>query len=402
MQEHTDLDSAPQPSKFRIHWVRIAVAIAILVVIVIVGALAFRRPTDSATSVVANGSVEATEIVLSAKVPGRLSAVNVDEGQTVALGAVVARIDSDDVLAQARAADAQVAAASAQVVSASINVTQVRRQSAEATLMQAYAGATTTATVAQALEAVATAQHGVHAANAALIKSRDDLARMSSLYRSGAISAMQYDAYRTAYEGASAQDEQARHALGQAQAAAGQAQAGNYQLAIRSEDVAAANDQIRNAQAALDIARAQLALARAQRAQVTAAQADTILRAPTSGTVLRVIAHAGEVVAAGAPVLTMADLGKLYVRVYVSEQDVASIRVGDSAAVTVDAYPDHAFHGRVASVDQEAQFTPTTVHMPDERTRLVYGVRIALDDSHGFLKPGMLADTRLTLVRPSP
>jgi HlyD family secretion protein len=361
--------------------------------------LALFRPASRDASITANGSVEATEIVLAAKVPGRLSAVSVDEGTTVSLGAVLARIDSDDVKAQLLAADAQVAAAGAQVVAASSNLTELQHQSLQASLAQSYATATTSASIAQAVEAVVAAQHGVHAANASFDKAREDLHRMQALYRSGDIAAMQYDSYKTAYENASAQRDEARQALAQAQAAMAQAQAGTYQIAIRGQDVGTANDRIGAGRAALAVSQAGLREALARRDQVTAAQADTIIRAPSNGTVLRVIAHAGEVIAAGSPILTMADLHKLYVRVYVSELDVARIRVGDVAAVTVDADPNQEFTGRVASVDQTAQFTPKTVHMPDERTRLVYGVRIALDDTHGFLKPGMVADAHL---KPTP
>jgi HlyD family secretion protein len=380
----------------------IIVLAVLLIALAAVGAFVLRRPAGQAASVVANGSVEATEIVLSAKVPGRLSSVMVDEGETARTGMTLARIESDDVRAQAQAANAQVMAASAQVVAALTNVTDLQRQSLEASLAQSYASATTTSSIAQAVEAVTAAQHGVHAASAAFEKARSDLSRMTPLYRGGDIAAMQYDAYKAAYENASAQRDQAREALAQAQAAAAAAQAGTYQVAIRGQDVGTAGDRIRAGQAALAVARAELRAAVARRAEVAAEQADTIVRAPSDGTVLRVIAHGGEVVAAGAPILTMADLHKLYLRVYVSELDVARIRVGDRATVTVDAYPNQRLTGRVASVDQSAQFTPKTVHMPDERTRLVYGVRIALDDTQGFLKPGMVADARLSLRQPIP
>ena len=382
-------------------WFTATIAVSILIAAGS-GAAVLLRPAPEATSVIANGSVEATEIVLSAKVPGRLTSVTVDEGVTVGAGEIVARIESDDVRAQVRAADAQIMAATAQVAAAQSNVTELQRQSLEASLAQSYAGSTATASIAQAADAVTAAQHGVHAAGAAFEKARNDLTRMTPLYRSGDISAMQYDAYKTAYENAAAQRDQARQALAQAQAFAAQAQAGTYQVAIRAQGVGTASDRIRAGRAALDVARAQLRGTEAGRAQAAAAQADTIVRAPSSGTVLRVIAHGGEVVAAGAPILTMADLHKLYVRVYVSELNVARIRVGDRATVTVDAYPKHDFTGRIASVDQSAQFTPKTVHMPDERTRLVYGVRVALDDTKGYLKPGMVADAHLSLTKPSP
>jgi HlyD family secretion protein len=364
--------------------------------------VALRRPAGEAAPILANGSVEGTEVVLSAKVPGRLLAVTEDEGATISSGAILVRMESDDVRAQAQAADARVTAAAAQVVASSVNIAELQRQVLEASLAQSYASASTTASITQAIEAVTAEQHAVHAATAAFVKARDDFARISALHRTGDISTMEFEAYRTAYENASAQLDEARQGLAQAQTAIAQARTGNYQVAIRSQDIGAAKDRIRGGQAALDVARAQYHAALAQRAQVAAAEADTVIRAPSSGTILRVIAHTGEVVAAGAPILTMTDLRKLYVRVYVSEQDMAQIHVGDHAAVTVDAFPNHRFSGNVASIDQFAQFTPKTVHMPDERTRLVYGVRVALVDPQGLLKPGMVADAQLRRASPKP
>ena len=383
-------------------WFAAAAALAVVAAVIAIGAFVIRRPLAEDAAVVANGSVEATEVVLSAKIPGRLRLVDVNEGDMVNQGAAVARIDSDEVRARAQAADAQVMAATAEIVGAESNVTELQHQSLEASLAQSYAGATTAASVAQAVEAVTAARHSLHAATAAFEKARNDLSRMTPLYRSGDLAAMQYDAYKMAYENSSAQRDQALQALAQAKAATALAQAGTYQIEIRAQDVGTASDRIRAGQAALDVARAQLQNARANRAQVAAAQADTIIRAPSNGTVLRVISHGGEVVAAGSPILTMADLHKLYVRVYVSELNVARIRIGDRASVTLDAYPNRSFTGRVASVDQSAQFTPKTVHMPDERTRLVYGVRVELDDTHGYVKPGMVADARLILSQPEP
>lgn len=150
-------------------WLKV-VAFAAILAVVGVAVLALRRPAGEASSVLANGSVEATEIVLSAKIPGRLASVAFDEGNSVVSGAVVARIESDEVRAQLQAADAQVLAATAQVVAAENNVTELRRHSLEAGLAQSYAGATTTASITRASEAVTAAQHGVHAADAAFEK----------------------------------------------------------------------------------------------------------------------------------------------------------------------------------------------------------------------------------------
>lgn len=101
--------------------------------------------------------------------------------------------------------------------------------------------------------------------------------------------------------------------------------------------------------------------------------------------------------AAGTPVLTLVDVGRLWLKIYVNEVDLGRLRLGDRASVTVDAFPGRRFEAVVSEIAQQAEFTPRTVQMKDERTRLVYGVKLRLLDPAGYLKPGMPADGRVYL-----
>ncbi|MGF6862721.1 HlyD family secretion protein [Rhodobacteraceae bacterium MBR-64] len=113
---------------------------------------------------------------------------------------------------------------------------------------------------------------------------------------------------------------------------------------------------------------------------------------PVSGTVLAKTIEVGEFAQPGRTVAILADLSRIELKVFIPEKDIGKVKLDASARVRVDAFPDRLFEGRVARVDQQAQFTPRDIHMPEERTRMVFGVTLVLDNPDGVLKPGMPAD----------
>jgi len=117
-----------------------------------------------------------------------------------------------------------------------------------------------------------------------------------------------------------------------------------------------------------------------------------VVEAPIDGTVLVRTAETGEVIQPGQPLALIVDLTRLELKVYVPEKDIGKVRLGNPARVSVNAFPDRYFEAHVSRVDDYAQFTPRDIHVPEERTRMVYGVTLALDDASGQLKPGMPAD----------
>ncbi|WP_436639398.1 HlyD family secretion protein [Microbaculum sp. FT89] len=120
--------------------------------------------------------------------------------------------------------------------------------------------------------------------------------------------------------------------------------------------------------------------------------AKTRIFAPITGTVLAKATEVGEYVQPGQTVAVLMDLSRLELKIFVPERDIGKVRLGGTTRVRVDAFPDTLFDGAVARVDQQAQFTPRDIHMPQERTRMVFGVTIALANVDGVLKPGMPAD----------
>lgn len=118
----------------------------------------------------------------------------------------------------------------------------------------------------------------------------------------------------------------------------------------------------------------------------------TVIRAPISGTVLVKAIEIGELAQPGRIVATLVDLGRMELKVYVREADIGKLQLGNPAKLRVDSFPDRYFAASVARIDQQAQFTPRDIHMPDERARTVYGVTLAVPNPEEYLKPGMPAD----------
>jgi HlyD family secretion protein len=123
----------------------------------------------------------------------------------------------------------------------------------------------------------------------------------------------------------------------------------------------------------------------------------TILRAPFTGVVLVRQAELGEVVSPGTPIVTLADLDHLWVRVYVPETDLGKVHWGQAVDVRTDTYPDKVYHGRISLIASDAEFTPKSVQTEEERVTLVYRVKVDVENPNRELKPGMPADTLIKL-----
>ncbi len=191
-------------------------------------------------------------------------------------------------------------------------------------------------------------------------------------------------------------------------------------LAIRKEPVALdmavhrAEGTVAQAEAALRMAEAALAqvtapvqveaqsLAQAKVAQAEAGvgSVDAVLskltvRSPASGTITSQAIHAGEIIQPGMPLLTVTDLARARLVIYVPTSQIGGVKVGQHAAVRADAYPGRIFWGVVSSIADRAEFTPKNVETQEERAKTVFAVEIALDNPDQALRPGMPADATL-------
>lgn len=189
-----------------------------------------------------------------------------------------------------------------------------------------------------------------------------------------------------------------------------QLQAAQHKLAQTRRDVnrirdlattgTATKHEQEEAELAWDVARDQLAALNAQLGQARAKQAeaesvldDLVIRAPADGTVSTRMVDGGEVVGAGTPLLILVNMDRLYLKVYVAEANIGKVRRGLAARIYTDAFPDQYFDATVRYIASQAEFTPKEVQTPDERVKLVYAVKLYLNDNPEHrLSPGQPAD----------
>lgn len=343
----------------------------------------------------ANGQVRGTEVTLSAKSGGVAEVVAAREGQKVEKGQLIAQIGAKETEAQLAQARALADAAEAQLkeVDAATNA-------ADAAIEQARLGVGVTRDtlahgVHQADEALARVQAEVLAAQAQQAQDRAAYERFAKLAREGFVSENYLDELRTRSRASDARVEASLRAREEARAAWQRARSASGEVAVREKDVQRLQAERSRLQASRATLMAQREAARARAAEIEAVLADMRLVAPSEGTVISRLAEPGELVAPGRPIATLIDLLDLYVRVYVAEKDIGKLRLGNPARISVDAFPGRSFPGRVIEVAQQAEFTPKEVHMQEEREKLVFGVKVQIENPEGRLKPGMPADVRI-------
>lgn len=163
-----------------------------------------------------------------------------------------------------------------------------------------------------------------------------------------------------------------------AQVSAAQAQLDGLEAGATEEEIAALEAQIDQAEAAAASLRLQ--------------RDDMEIGSPIDGVVTALVVHPGEIAARGATLVTVADLSRIRLTVYLPENQLGRVRLGQTVVVWVDSYPERTFTGQVTHVADRAEFTPRNVSTPEERVNLVFAVEVTVDNPDGALKPGMPAD----------
>lgn len=336
----------------------------------------------------ASGTIEATEIGVASEILGRIKKIQVQEGERVAAGSVVAVLEDSVLKEQVAQAEAAVAEAESRLTQAEVNWEMVR-DNVEANIKAALANLEKVENGARPQE-INEARQNVAQAQAKVKYAEDQVRRLEALYQQGVLPEQQLEEAKTNYEVARAQLGAAEEKLSllvsgsreedlaAARASYEVALAGRYQVDLRAKDVEAAR-------AALDKARSNLKVAQEQLDK-------TVIRSGVNGIVLRTNFSAGEVVSPGVPIVTLIDPADLRLIIYVPEPAIGYLKLGQEAAVTVDSFPGKTFIGRVSEIADQAEFTPKNVQTKEERVDLVFKVKIALRDEEGVLKPGMPAD----------
>jgi multidrug resistance efflux pump len=164
-------------------------------------------------------------------------------------------------------------------------------------------------------------------------------------------------------------------------------------------DVEAAKAELKEAEEGTEteklIAQAKVKQAEANLAMAKLELSYTKVKSPADGVVLNVAVSKGEVVSPGSTVVTIGKLSPVKLVIYVKEEDLAHVNIGDKAVVTVDAFSDQEFEGKVSEIASEAEFTPQNVQTKEQRATLVFAVTISLPNQKTLLKPGMPADAKI-------
>lgn len=310
-------------------WIRGGALVALL----IAGAAGWKllQPAGLPDGIVdGNGRIEAVEIDISAKTPGRIKDILVDEGDYVHKGQIVAHMDTDVLQAQRAEAEAQLAQARNAIAIAQSQVAQ--QESNRAASM---------AVVSQR--------------EAEMNAARKRYGRSATLAREGATAAQERD------------DDQA-----QVQGAVASVEASRAQVAAAEAAIRAARSQVIGAQSNVDAA---LATIRRIDADIT----DSALKSPRDGRIQYRVAQPGEVVAGGGRVLNLVDLTDVYMTFFLPETVAGKVALGTEVHLVLDAAPGYVIPARVSFVADVAQFTPKTVETASERQKLMFRVKARID-----------------------
>lgn len=320
----------------------------------LVSACAEEAPSDRLR---ASGHVEATETRIAPDVGGRVLTLSVKEGDRVTAGQVVMTLDTRD-------------------VTLAIDRARAERAAADAQLRLVQAGARDE-DIRQAQAQIETARAEVSAARTELAAAEQDLTRFETLLANNSGSRKQRD-------DAATRRDVARDRVASADSRVRTAQEGHAKLraGARPEEIEAA--------------RARVAAATAQIATLEKGLTDATVESPVSGIVTEKLVEVGEIVAPRAPALVIVDLDRAWADVFVPEPAVPQITLGQGATVfTDDGGP--GIQGTIGYISPKAEFTPRNVQTAEERSKLVYRVRINVDNTAGVLKQGMPVEAEIAL-----
>jgi HlyD family secretion protein len=283
--------------------------------------------------------------------------LRVEEGDRLEVGAVVAHLDTKDTELQLARLRAERAAADAQL----------------RLLLAGSRGED----IRQAEAQVRAAEGDALTVEAELKSAQLDLDRFEALLEANAGSRKQRDDAKARVDVAREREQAAGERVRASREAAARLRAG-----ARPEEI--------------DAARARVASVDAQIAALDKTVADATIRAPVAGVVTQKLADAGELIARGSPVVVITDLDHAWANLFVPEPMVPRVQLGQQATVVTDAGGE-GLPGKVTFVSPRAEFTPRNVQTAEERSKLVYRIKVAVDNRAGILKQGMPVDAELPL-----
>ncbi|WP_136805221.1 efflux RND transporter periplasmic adaptor subunit [Desulfosediminicola flagellatus] len=379
--------------------------------IIIIFVYRFITHKDDDSSLKFSGNIEVTEAQMSFRIAGRLEKRLVDEGDSVHAGQILALLNTDDQTIAVSQAEASLAYANAVLAELEAGSRQEDIDEAEAKVQQARQSLTElqNGSRIQEIEASKAELESARAAEQSAIvqfkQAKNDVTRYTHLYSDNSISKTILESSQTLFKTA---ENQVKVAMAKARAAEK-----HYELLKAGPRI----EQIRRAEAVLQQAKAEYdrikagprkesidqARAKVQVAMEAARQARqqlhyTKLIAPTDAVVLSTSAEAGEYLNPASPVLTLGRVDTPWLRAYIHEKSLGRIQLNQEVKVSTDSFPDKTYSGRVSYISSQAEFTPKTVQTFEERVKLMFRIKVALDNPDNELKPGMPADGYISLA----
>lgn len=313
-----------------------------IIILAMAIASAYKLYFNKPNCITATGTVEITLADITPRINGYVQELNIERGDIVNKGQIIAKLRRTDMNAQLVADAAALA-------------------KARSTLIDMESGARP--------QEVLSAQASMVSAQAVYDKANSDLRRGEYLFSKGAISEQQLDSLKS-------NNNVSLNALRGAQAQYSLVNAGT-----RPDQIEAQRMEVKRLQAALEVSQSNID--------------DLTLRAPIDGQILTKNFEQGEYINAGSAIATVGDMNDCWVKVYVSSAQLGLIKVGQVADVKVDSYPNRVFTGTIKEIAQNAQFTPRQSITQSERANLVFEVKVKIDNAANILKPGMPADVVL-------
>jgi HlyD family secretion protein len=292
----------------------------------------------------ASGTIETTNVTVSSKSNGQIKIITVKEGDQVKAGDVLLEIDHEMLDIQLRQSEAGT-------------------EFSDAQLKLLKSGARK--------EDIRQSQESVNQAKTNLDQAKQDLERMKTLYETNTVTKKQYDDAASKYDITVAQYNSSRE---------------NYnkiKTLTRPEDIESARANVKKSVANTEAIKKNIE--------------DCKVIAPIDGFITQKYVELGENVVPSASLFKISDLKTVKLIIYVTEEELGKVKLGEKADITVDSFKDKVFSGEVIFISSEAEFTPKNIQTPEERTKLVYAVKIQIPNPHFELKSGMPADAKITL-----
>jgi len=381
-----------------------------------------RLGRDENGPLTASGTIQAEEVRIAGELGGRIVSVTVDPGDRIQAGDVLVRLDDTPLVTRLLEAEAAVAVAvadlevvkaaaraeEAMAMEAMLALAEAQRDGAHAAWTNALAALADPqaldAQIAEARTKIKLGEQAVALAEAELAKQRliqdqkregtvdRDIADWQVIAAEENLAAAQADlaAAQTLLNGLWAIRNEPLALIAQANAAQGQ-----YEIAEAGVGVARAqlDDLLAGSTAEeIDLAEQVVRLERARADVIRSQRARFVLTSPIDGIVLERVLRQGELAAPAATILTIADLSRLTLIVYVPANQLGYVQLGQAVEVAVDSFPGRAFAGVVTHIGDQPEYTPRNVATKEERVNTFYAVEIRLNNKEGLLKPGMPAD----------